>query len=207
KLLHDLAAGRLEGQLESACALVAIGEILGNDRDPLVAERPGRVVAEGISHLRRRTEGMKDPRVYRMALEIDGSGRGRCDEWYSCFANISVDRQGLAGRQGADHDWHVITFDQLLGLGLGKGRVAGRILGDQLDLATGHGAVALFEEKGGAFLLLLAAGGKRASFDSEESNAKWLRGLRQYPPRRENADRCSAREQRAARYRKSAVPA
>ena len=32
QLLHDLAAGRLEGEMEAAGAFVAVGEILGDDR-------------------------------------------------------------------------------------------------------------------------------------------------------------------------------
>ena len=98
-----------------------------------------------------------------------------------------------------------MTFDQFLGLGLGKGRIAGRILGDQLYLATGDGAVTLLEEKGGAFLLLLTARGKRAGFDGQEPDAKGFGSLRERPSRRENADGCSTREQRPAGHGKYAA--
>src|SRR5262249_17232229 len=134
-----------------------------------------------------------------------GGGRGGGDERHFAFANVSVDRQGLVGRQRTDRDRHVVTFDQLLCLGLRQGRVAGRILGDEVDLAPGDGAVALFQEQGGAFLLLLAASGKRTGFDREESDAKRLRRLSEQLPRRKHADGRSAGEQRAAGYRKFAV--
>src|SRR5262249_61929860 len=89
-------------------------------------------------------------------------------------------------------------FDQLLGLGLRQCRVAGRILGDELDLAPCDAAVAFFEEQGGAFLLLLAAGCERTGFDGEESDAKGSRRLCEHLPWREHADGCSAGEQGAA---------
>src|SRR5438067_3034771 len=54
--LHDPAAGRFEGELESAGALVAVREILRDDRHPLVAKRLCRVIAQWVGHLRCRAE-------------------------------------------------------------------------------------------------------------------------------------------------------
>ena len=45
---------------------------------------------------------------------------------------------------------HLVAFDQLLDLGPRQRRVAGGILGDQLDLAAVDAAVALLQEEGGA---------------------------------------------------------
>src|SRR6185295_1339261 len=90
---------------------------------------------------------------------------------------------------------HLVQFDQLLGLRLRQGRVARRVLGNELDFATGNGAVTLFEEECGAFLLLLAAGGQRARFDREKANAQRLGGLRARLTRWQNTQSGAASEQ------------
>jgi len=138
-----------------------------------------------------------------VALEVDGCCRGCRDERHFGVANVAVDRQRLVGRQRADHHWHTVAFDQLLGLGPRDGRAASRILRNQLNLATGDHAAALFEIKGRAFHLLLAASSKRTGIDGEESNLQRQRGLRKGQPGWQRAERCS--QQSAARDRRFAV--
>ena len=205
EFLHDLAAGRFEGELESAGALVAIGEILRDDRHSFKAKRLGRVIAQWVGHLRCRAEGVQHPGVHRVSLQIDGCCRGRGDERHFRIANVAVDRQGLVGRQWTDHHRYFVAFDQLLGLGPREGGIAGRILGDQLDLAARNQAAAFLEIKSRTLRLLLAAGGQRAGIDGEESNFERLRRLRKCAPRWQYAERCSAHQQRAARDRKFTV--
>ena len=83
-------------------------------------------------------------------------------------------------------------------LGLGERRIAGGVLGDQLDLAAGDHAVALLEEQRGALLLLLAAGGERAGEHREEADLERLGRLREHGRRGKEADRRARLEQRAA---------
>jgi hypothetical protein len=47
-------------------------------------------------------------------------------------------------------------------------------LGDQLDLSASDHPISLIEEEPGAFLLLLAAGGKRPGQNGEEADFQWL---------------------------------
>ena len=182
--MHDPAAGRFEGELESAGSLVA-------DRHPLVAKRLCRVIAQWVGHLRCRAEGVQHPRVHRVRLQIDGCCRGRGDERHFPIADIAVDRQGLVGRQRTDYHRHVEAFDQPLGLGPRESRIAGRVLGDQLDLAACDHAAAFLEKKSRTLYLLLAARGQRAGIDGEESNFERLRCLRKCAPRWQYVECCS----------------
>src|SRR6185312_3810260 len=57
QLLHDLAAGILEGALEARCALLAIGEVVGDHRHALHVQLFGGIVAERMIGLRRGRHG------------------------------------------------------------------------------------------------------------------------------------------------------
>src|SRR5262245_9518834 len=91
-----------------------------------------------------------------------------------------------------------MTLDQLLRLCLGKRRIAGGILRDQLNLAAGNDTVALFEKKSGTFLLLFAPSSKRARSDREETDAQGFRRLPECPRYGKHADGCSTLEQGTA---------
>src|SRR5262249_59300605 len=91
------------------------------------------------------------------------------------------------------------------GLGRREGGIAGRIVGDQIDLAACDHAAAFLEIKSRTLRLLLAAGGKRAGIDGEESNFERLRRLRKCSPRRQYAECGRTHQQRAARDRKFTV--
>ena len=76
--------------------------------------------------------------------------------------DIVVDGERLESRQRADQHLRAVAFDQFLRLGLGHGGLAGRIGGDDLDLAAGHLAAVLVHAQLQAFLHLPATGGQRA---------------------------------------------
>jgi hypothetical protein len=112
-----------------------------------------------------------------MALQIDGGRRSRGDERHLRLANVAVDRQCLVRSKRPDDHRHVVTLDQLLRLRLRERGIAGGVLRDQLHLAAADRAVALFQKKRGALLLLLAAGGEGSGAHGEKTDAQRLRAL------------------------------
>jgi hypothetical protein len=69
-------------------------------------------------------------------------------------------------------------------------------LGDQLDLSAGDHPIPLAEKKRSAFLLLLAAGGKRPGKNRQEADFQGLGSLCEEPRRRIGADECAGLEHR-----------
>src|ERR1019366_5955472 len=74
QLLHHFAAVVLEYALESRHGFVAVGEIVGDDGDALVAERLRSVPAERMIWLRRTADRAHEPRVDLALREVLGRG-------------------------------------------------------------------------------------------------------------------------------------
>ncbi len=73
------------------------------------------------------------------------------------LADVIVDGQGLERRQRPNQNLRAIALDQLLRLGLGNGRLAGSVGGDDLDLPAAHFALVRIDAELEAFFHLPAA--------------------------------------------------
>ena len=156
--------------------LVPIGEVIGDDRDALVAERLRRVFAERVVRLRRGADGAHEPGVGLALREVLSRRRARHDR-RARRADVVVDGERLERGERPDQHRHLQPLDQLLRLGARLGGIAAGVGDDELDLAAGDGVVALLEKELDAFFHLLAAGGERAGAHGQETDPDRL-GLR-----------------------------
>lgn len=173
ELLDDLAARILEAPLKAADALMAVGEIVGNRRHALEAERLCRVLAERVGDLRRRTHGVHDPGIGLALLQIDRGRRSGRDQRHLRLRQVTLDGERLEGGERSDDGAYLVSLDELLRLAArGRGLPRG-VGGEELYFPAGERAVALFQEKREAFFHLLAAGGQRAGRYREKADAQW----------------------------------
>ena len=110
--------------------------------------------------------------------------------------------QQLEGGERAEDDVDLVALDQLLGLGLGAGRIAAGIGGDEVDLAAAHRVVRLLEEGEDALLHLDAALGERTGLHREKPELE-RRGLRD--SRRRKAGQRGGRAGSGARQKRAAA--
>ena len=153
------------------------GEVVGDDRHALVLQLPRGVLAHRVAGLGGSAYCANEPRVRLALREVLGRSRGR-DDGHLGLANVVVNRQRLERGERADDDVYAVLLHQLLCLGLGDRRLAGRVSDDQLHLAARDHVVALFKEQAQPVFHLLATGGQRAGLDGEEAKADRLCGQR-----------------------------
>ena len=139
-LLHDPSAVVLEHALEAAADLLGIGEVVGEDRHPLVAQHLGRILPERMAGLRRARRRPHEPRIDVALGEILG-GRRRGNDRQLGFADLVVDGERFERRQRTEHDMHLVALNQLLQLGFGDRRRGRGIDRVKLDLAAGEQVV------------------------------------------------------------------
>ena len=92
-------------------------------------------------------------------------------------ADVVGDGQKLEGGERAEDDVDFVALDQFLRLGLGAGRGAAGVGGDEFDLAAGHRVIGLLQIGEHALLHLDAALGERTGLDREKTELE-RRGLR-----------------------------
>ena len=96
-------------------------------------------------------------------------GAGEAERRRLVLADIVGDRQKLEGGERTEDDVDLIALDQFLRLGLGAGRLAAGIGGEELDLAAGHLVVVLLQPGEHALLHLDAALRQAAGLDREQA--------------------------------------
>ena len=91
--------------------------------------------------------------------------------------DVVGDRQQLEGGERPEDDVDLVALDQLLHLGLGAGRAAAGVGGEELHLAAGHRVVLFLQKREDALLHLDAALGERAGLHGQQAELEG-RGLR-----------------------------
>ena len=148
---------------------MSVGEVIGDDRDALVAEHLGRVFAERVVRLRGGPHRAREPGVRLALREVLGCGRAG-DSRRVRLPDVVVDGERLESSQRADDDVHLVALDQLLGFCLRACGVAASVGEDKLHLASGERVVALLEKELDALLHLLAARGEGPGAHGEKAD-------------------------------------
>src|SRR4051812_10853853 len=167
ELLDHLAAVILESTLEAGGGLVAEGEVVADGGDAFVLEHLGRVLAQGVVHLRRGAHRADEPRVEVALAEILGRRGGR-DHRHLRLLDVVVDGQGLEGGERPDDGVHLVTLDRLLRAALGGGGLSRGVERDHFDLAPRKLPLVLIEVEGEPFLHLTPACGEGSGLHGEE---------------------------------------
>ena len=169
-LLHDPAAVVLEHALEAAADLLGIGEVVGKDRHPLVAQHLGRILTERMAGLRRARRRPHEPRIDVALGEVLGRRRRGNDRQLG-FPDLVVDGERFERRQRTEHNMHLVALNQLLQLGFGDRRRGGGIDRVKLDLAAGEQVVSLLQKLQKAGFHLQADGRERSGLGGHETYA------------------------------------
>ena len=158
--------------MKAGRAFVAVGEVVGDHRDPLVAELLRGIVAERVHRLRRRAVHVDDVVALLPLREVVLRRRGRRDQRHFRLQHVIVDRERLEGGERPDDHVDLFALDELLGFRLCESGLPGRVGEDDVDLASCEGVVALLQEQVDAFLHLPAARGERPGAHGEEAHAQ-----------------------------------
>ena len=195
QLVEHAAAVLFERRLEAALLLVTEGEI-EIDRDRLLLTHfLGGVVTHRLHRLRRTRRRAQEIGVGAALGEIVGAGEA--ERRRLVLANVIGDGEQFESRQRAEDDVDLVALDQFLRLGLGAGRLAAGVGGEEFDLAAGHLVVVLLQPGEHALFHLDAALRERAGLDGQQAELE-RRGLRD--------GRCRKFERRAAPRRPRSRP-
>ena len=176
ELLDDLAPAVLEDPLEPADLLVPERIVHGDGGHAAVLEGLRRVVAERMHDLARREVRAEEP-LGDLAL---GQVVGRGEEERGELVALDERDEAIAhvGEEDAGEDVDLVVADELPVLRDGRGRVALRVLLEQLDLAPARLVADLLERELEAVEHVLACLGEDPRERAEESDADRLRGSR-----------------------------
>src|SRR5262249_8790107 len=97
-------------------------------------------------------------------------GGGETDQRRRIVAYVVGDREELKGGERAEDHIDLVALDQFLRLGLGAGRIAASVGGDQFDLAVGRHVFLLAEKGEDPLLHLVAALRERAGLHREQAD-------------------------------------
>ena len=145
--------------MKAAKFLVIEGEILTDSHHPLELHFGGRVVAHRMQSLGSGRRGAQQIRIGLPLGEI--VSRRQAERWQLLLLDVVVDGVKLEGRERTKNEIDFVTLDQLLGFGLGAGRRAAGIGGNEIDLAPRDRVVGLLQKGQHALFHLDAALGKR----------------------------------------------
>ena len=143
--------------------------------DALELQLRRRVVPHRVHRLRGRRRGAQQIRIGRALGKIVG-GR-EAERRHFLLLHILVDGIELEGRKRAEDHIDLVALDQFLGLGLGAGRVAAGIGGDEVHLAAADRIIFFLQIGQDALLHLNAALGERTGLHRQQAELE-RRGLR-----------------------------
>src|SRR5262249_54989584 len=114
--------------------------------------------------------GVRRPRKVRICLSLcHVLGAGESERRHFCLCQV-IDRcEQFERGEGTENDVDLVTFDNLLGLVLGAGRVTARVRDYEIDLATRKREILILEKRADAFLEMNAPGGERSGLHREQA--------------------------------------
>ena len=155
ELLDDLAAVVLEGLLEAARDLPSEGVVERDDRDLLIAEHLGRVLAERM-HVAAGREARSDQPLGPLALGEVVGGVDRVDRRDLLSLDVRHERVRHVGEDNPGQHVDLVAFDQLPCLRNGDRRLALVVFEDYLELPAGDLPTGLLPVKLAAIVHVLS---------------------------------------------------
>ena len=97
--------------LKTSLSFVAVGEIVGDRRDALIAELFRCVFAKHVHRLRGGADRVKDIVVTFLLSEVVLSGGSRRNEWHPHLFDVIVDGQCFKRCKRTDDHMHLVELD------------------------------------------------------------------------------------------------